>query len=75
MDLAKTLEDSADRVRQIAGTATQQASGIQQISQAVNALALAGKENAAGAENLDRAASDIRSLSETLRETTTEYRL
>jgi methyl-accepting chemotaxis protein len=75
MDLAKTLEDSADRVRQIAGTASQQASGIQQISQAVGALALAGKENAAGAGNLERAASDIRALSETLRETTTEYRL
>lgn len=74
-DLAKTLEESADKVRQIAGTATQQASGIQQISQAVGALALAGKENATGAENLDRAARDIRSLSEALRETTSEYRL
>ena len=30
---------------------------------------------AAGAGNLERAASDIRALSETLRETTTEYRL
>jgi hypothetical protein len=41
----------------------------------VGALAHAGKENAAGAGNLERAASDIRALSETLRETTTEYRL
>lgn len=74
-DLARTLEDSADRVRQIAGTATQQAAGIQQISEAVGALARAGKESAAGAGNLERAAADIRNLSETLRSTAAEYRL
>lgn len=74
-DLAGTLEDSADRMRQISGTATQQAAGIQQISQAVGALARAGKENASGAGNLERAAADIRNLSEQLRKTTTEYRL
>ncbi len=74
-DLAGTLEESADRMRQISGTATQQAAGIQQISQAVGALARAGKENASGAGNLERAAADIRNLSEQLRGTTTEYRL
>lgn len=74
-DLAGTLEDSADRMRQISGTATQQAAGIQQISQAVGALARAGKENAAGAGNLERASADIRALSEQLRSTTAEYRL
>lgn len=74
-DLAGTLEDSADRMRQISGTATQQAAGIQQISQAVGALARAGKENASGAGNLERASADIRALSEQLRSTTAEYRL
>ncbi len=74
-DLARTLEDSADRVRQIASNATQQASGIQQISQAVGDLARSGRENAAGASNLERAASDIRSLSEQLQGVTAGYRL
>jgi len=74
-DLAGTLEESADRMRQISGTATQQAAGIQQISQAVSGLARAGKENAAGAGNLERALADIRGLSEQLRYTTAEYRL
>jgi len=74
-DLARTLEDSSDRVRQISGTATQQASGIQQISEALGALASAGRDNAAGAGNLERAAKDIRGLSEQLRSTTAEYRL
>jgi len=74
-DLARTLEDSSDRVRQISGTATQQAAGIQQISEALGALASAGKDNAAGAGNLERAAKDIRGLSEQLRGTTAEYRL
>ncbi len=74
-DLAGTLEESADRMRQISGTATQQAAGIQQISQAVGALARAGKESAAGAVNLERASADIRALSEELRTTTAEYRL
>lgn len=74
-DLARTLEDSSDRVRQISGTATQQAAGIQQISEALGALASAGRDNAAGAGNLERAAKDIRGLSEQLRTTTAEYRL
>jgi|GEM_PF-1848662 len=74
-DLARTLEDSSDRVRQISGTATQQASGIQQISEALGALASAGRDNAAGAGNLERAAKDIRGLSEQLRGSTADYRL
>jgi len=74
-DLARTLEDSSDRVRQISGTATQQAAGIQQISEALGALASAGRDNAAGAGNLERAAKDIRGLSEQLRSTTSDYRL
>lgn len=74
-DLARTLEDSSDRVRQISGTATQQAAGIQQISEALGALASAGRDNAAGAGNLERAAKDIRGLSEQLRTTTADYRL
>lgn len=74
-DLARTLEESADRVRQIAGNAAQQAAGIQQISQAVTDLASSGRDNAAGAGNLERAASDIRSLSEQLRGFAAGYRL
>jgi methyl-accepting chemotaxis protein len=74
-DLARTLEESADRVRQIAGNATQQAAGIQQISQAVTDLASSGRDNAAGAGNLERAASDIRALSEQLRGFASGYRL
>jgi methyl-accepting chemotaxis protein len=74
-DLARTLEESADRVRQIAGNATQQAAGIQQISQAVTDLASSGRDNAAGAGNLERAASDIRNLSEQLRGFASGYRL
>jgi len=74
-DLARTLEDSADRVRQIASNASQQASGIQQISEAVTDLARSGRENATGAGNLERAAGDIRSLSEQLRNVTAGYRL
>jgi methyl-accepting chemotaxis protein len=74
-DLARTLEDSADRVRQIAGNAAQQASGIQQISKAVTDLARSGRESAAGAGNLERAASDIRLLSDQLRTVSAGYRL
>ncbi len=74
-DLARTLEDSADRVRQIAGNASQQATGIQQISQAINDLARSGRENASGAGNLERAASDIRGLAEQLKQISSGYRL
>ena len=74
-DLARTLEDSADRVRQIAGNASQQATGIQQISQAINDLARSGRENASGAGNLERAASDIRGLAEQLKTISSGYRL
>ena len=51
------------------------ATGIQQITQAINDLARSGRENASGAGNLERAASDIRSLAEQLKQISSGYRL
>lgn len=58
-DLATVLDESVDRARQISATATQQATGIRQISDAMAAVAEGGRSSAAAAKQLEEAAANL----------------
>jgi len=60
--LALVLEESVDRARQISATATQQAAGIRQISEAMTAVAESGRNSAAAAKQLESASAGLQDV-------------
>ena len=58
--LSGVLDLATDKARQIFGSTTQQAAGIEQISEAMESVAQGGEDSAAGARQLEEA---VRGLS------------
>lgn len=65
-ELAAVLEDSSDRARQISAAASQQATGIAQIADAMDSLIVTSKHNADAAGQLDASADSLSTLTEEL---------
>ena len=74
-ELSGVLDEASDRARQIVGAATQQTSGVQEISRAMEAVAQASSENAQGARMLETAASDLNSVAKRMESLTAQYAL
>lgn len=72
-ELARVLEESSDKARQIAGASAQQSSGISQISQSMEIVAQVGKENIAGAKQVEAAVLNISALGTQLKNQTERY--
>jgi methyl-accepting chemotaxis protein len=66
--LAATLDESADQVRQIAATASQEEAGVRQITQAIAAVAEGGHANAAAASQLESAVEEVTKVSGLLKQ-------
>lgn len=73
--LAGTLEDASGKGRQIAGAASQQATGIAQIAVAMDGVSRAGQDNAAGVRQLDQAVRDLGTLAGELRRTSERFQV
>jgi methyl-accepting chemotaxis protein len=74
-ELASVLEESADKARQIAGAASQQAIGIAQISDAIGNVAKGGQDSVAGVRQLEQAVSSLSALGAQMRNLTARYQL
>jgi len=61
--LARVIEESSDAASQIALTAGQQLAGIEQIGEALQSVEGAATDNAAGAQQLEKAAEQVRVVS------------
>lgn len=62
-ELVVTIQESADASNQITLISNQQLAGIQQITEALRSVEQAAADNAAGAQQLEKAASDLASVS------------
>lgn len=62
-ELAVTIQESADASNQITLISNQQLAGIQQITEALRSVEQAASDNAAGAQQLENAASDLAAVS------------
>jgi len=62
-ELAVTIQESADASNQITLISNQQLAGIEQITEALRSVEQAASDNAAGAQQLENAASDLASVS------------
>ncbi|MFV2072420.1 MAG: methyl-accepting chemotaxis protein [Thermoanaerobaculales bacterium] len=66
--LARIIEDGADATSQISLTSAQQLTGIEQITEALKSVAGATADNAAGAQQLEKAADQVMVVSRQLAE-------
>jgi len=73
--LAGSVKESSQASLQIATAARQQLIGMQQIDQAMTSIGQATVQNVAGAGQAERAAQDLRTLAQELRETVQQYQL
>jgi methyl-accepting chemotaxis protein len=67
--LADALEMTADKARQIFGSNTQQAAGIEQISTAMESVTQGGQDSAAGARQLEEAVHGLDLIAKQLSQT------
>jgi methyl-accepting chemotaxis protein len=65
-ELAQVLEGNSDRARQISAASAQQASGMTQISAAMESVSQASRDNAGGAKQLEAAVVQLATLSKQL---------
>lgn len=61
---SQVIEESADAAKQISMTANQQLAGLKQIEDAIKGMELATKSNASSFQQLERAAEQVKSVSD-----------
>jgi methyl-accepting chemotaxis protein len=74
-ELAAALDSSNDKASQISGTAAQQASGIAQVSRALEDIRQAGHDAASGAKQLEVSVGNIDKLARDLEEIVSSYQV
>ncbi|MEO6785330.1 MAG: methyl-accepting chemotaxis protein, partial [Chthoniobacteraceae bacterium] len=65
--LAASVDETAQASVQIAASSQQQLAGVEQVANAMESIKLASSKNAAGTRSTEKAAGDLRELSETLK--------
>lgn len=72
-ELGHVLESNADKARQISGSVTQQASGVQEIASAMQSVAQASSDGERGTRTLADAADKLTELSRSLETMTARF--
>jgi methyl-accepting chemotaxis protein len=72
-DLSMAISENVDQATRISGATTQQAIGISQIAEAMEAVAKGGEDTASGARQLENAVMDISHLTEQIKEVVARF--